>query len=83
MRALEWAGVAGLDLFDHLRDAVRAEEGRAFFFLQLTHLLRDFGALVDQLQHLAVQAVNLIAQLQQFRAGLGFCAHGFLEKRSS
>ena len=82
VRTLEWAGVVVLDFFDDLRHAIGAEERGAFFFLQLTHLLGHACALVHQLQQLVVQTVDLVAQLQQLRCGLGLSAHGFLEKQS-
>lgn len=82
MRALERAGVVGLDLLDHLGHAVRAEEGRAFLLLELAHLLGHMGALIDQLQQLAVQGIDLVAQRQQLGAGLGFLAHESLKCRS-
>jgi hypothetical protein len=58
---LERALVGLLDLFDHLGHPVGAEEGRAFTFLDLAHLLGDLGTAVQQGKQFPVQGVDLDA----------------------
>src|SRR5262249_17135821 len=81
--ALQRAGIGRLDLVDDLRDAVGPEKGRAVAALQFTDLLGDVRAIVEQLEQLAVERVDLLAQRQQFRGryrfggwGVGGLRHG-------
>jgi len=62
---LQRPGVGALQLGDHLRHPVGPEEGRALGALDLADLLGHAGALVHQLQQLAVQRVDLHPQRGQ------------------
>ena len=78
MLALEGALVGGLDLLDHLGHPVRAEEGGAFSLLDFADLLGHAGALVQQREQLAVEGVDLRAQIAKgdVRGKRGVRAHG-------
>ena len=63
--AVQGARVGAGDLVDHLGHTVRTEERRAFGALDLADFFGHPGAVVEQLQQLAIQAVNLHTQLAQ------------------
>jgi len=65
---LQGAGVVGLQVGNDLIFAVRAKHCRAINFLDFTHLIRQHGTAVEQVDQFQVHGVDL---LTQFREGFG------------
>jgi hypothetical protein len=80
---LQRAGVAGLQAVDHLRLALGAEDDRAFVLLDLAHLQRQPGTVIEQRKQLAVEGIDLVAEFRQGGRRHGGCLVVLLFSRCS
>lgn len=75
MLARERPGAHVLQPRDHLQFALRPEHRRVEMLLDLAHLERHRGALVQERDQLRVDRVDAVAQ--RFQAGIQFVVHAF------